>query len=417
MELLAAVDFWTKLATAPWWEAALAVLIVCAIIVNFIAVYAGLNTYLERKIAGHMQHRVGPYQVGPHGALQWLADALKLMFKEDVIPTQADKLLFRLAPYVVFGGSFACWVALPYTVSWSPAVMNIGILYILAVSSAVVLGILMAGWSSGSKWALFGAMRSAAQIVSYEVPVGLTILGMLLIYGTLDMQQISAAQETGAPWGFGKGWHGGLFSWGWFRHLPFTIIAFLVYYTGALAETNRTPFDIPEAESELVAGYHTEYSGMRFSFFFLAEYANMFVVAAIATTFFLGGYLPPFGTLLHDWFGIGHGVWIGGEGSPVRFLEGLFWFFSKCFLLVFVMMWLRWTLPRYRVDQLMDLCWKKLTPLAFVNLFAIGISEWNAWAGVGLGGVTLLALGGLVSKEIGAPPPAATPQIQAPKAA
>jgi NADH-quinone oxidoreductase subunit H len=288
----------------------------------------------------------------------------------------------------------------------------------------VVIGILMAGWSSGSKWALFGAMRSAAQIVSYEVPIGITLLGMLLIYGTLDMQEISAAQAHGLPFGLfggdneGKGPLGGLWSWGLNRYGPFTLIAFLIYYIGALAETNRTPFDIPEAESELVAGYHTEYSGMRFSFFFLAEYANMFVVSAIATTFFLGGWLPPFPDMMGAiWAGAGlvAGAALGygakkrgfdatlgaivGSGlavllyvvlnhnkvephdpfllpaGPGRMIEGMLWFSGKCFALIFVMIWLRWTLPRYRVDQLMDLCWKKLTPLAFINLIAIGVFE------------------------------------------
>jgi len=295
----------------------------------------------------------------------------------------------------------------------------------------VVIGILMAGWSSGSKWALFGAMRAAAQIVSYEVPIGLTLLGMLLIYGTLDMHSISAAQAKGLPFGLMPDSYGGLWSWGINRYPPFTIIAFIIYYIGALAETNRTPFDIPEAESELVAGYHTEYSGMRFSFFFLSEYANMFVVSAIATTFFLGGWLPPFptthaavssivgggligllaygykkkgfdatiGFIAGSGLGVAYSVIFGPQNEghdlgfllpegPGRMLEGGFWFASKCFALIFVMMWLRWTLPRYRVDQLMDLCWKKLTPLAFINLLAIGILEtrpqwWHAlveWA-------------------------------------
>ena len=401
----------TLLADASWWEttfvggswamAFLGIFVVCFIIINFIAVYAGVNTLLERKIAAHMQARVGPYQVGPHGSLQWLADALKLMVKEDVIPRDTDNLLFRLAPYIVFAGSFAAWVALPFTIGWSPAIMNVGILYILAVSSAVVIGILMAGWSSGSKWALFGAMRSAAQIVSYEVPVGIALLGMLLIYGSLDMQEIAAKQTTGAPFGFAPDWHGGILSWGIFRYPPFTIIAFLIYYTAGLAETNRTPFDIPEAESELVAGYHTEYSGMRFSFFFLSEYANMFVVAAIATTFFLGGWLPPFGHLLGKTFLM----------SP--FLEGLFWFMAKSFSLVLLMMWLRWTLPRYRVDQLMDLCWKKLTPLAFITLFAIGAGVYEPWVGVGLGTVVGLILLGLIGKEMAAPPPEGLPPVRA----
>jgi NADH-quinone oxidoreductase subunit H len=391
---------------------------ICFIIINFIAVYAGVSTYAERKIAGHMQARVGPYRIWWHGFGVWIADALKLMIKEDIIAKDTDKLLFKLSPYVVFAGSFACWVALPFVPGWSPASFNIGILYLLAVSSAVVIGILMAGWSSGSKWALFGAMRSAAQIVSYEVPIGITLLGMLLIYGTLDMQAISAAQDRGLPFGFLPDRQGGLWSWGLNRYGPFTLIAFLIYYIGALAETNRTPFDIPEAESELVAGYHTEYSGMRFSFFFLSEYANMFVVSAIATTFFLGGWLPPFATphaaiasvvggvglalLCYGWkkkgfdatvgfmigsgLGIAYSVFFGprNEGhdlgfllpeGPGRMLEGGFWFASKCFALIFVMMWLRWTLPRYRVDQLMDLCWKKLTPLAFLNLLVIGVAE------------------------------------------
>ena len=404
--LLADAGWWdTTFVAGPWWMALIGIFLVCFLIINFLAVYAGVNTLLERKIAAHMQARVGPYQVGPHGSLQWLADALKLMVKEDVIPRDTDAFLFRLAPYIVFGGSFAAWVALPLAPGWSPAVMNVGILYILAVSSAVVIGILMAGWSSGSKWALFGAMRSAAQIVSYEVPVGIALLGMLLIYGSLDMHDISKAQETGAPFGFAPDWHGGICSWGLFRFPPFTIMAFLIYYTAGLAETNRTPFDIPEAESELVAGYHTEYSGMRFSFFFLAEYANMFVVAAIATTFFLGGWLPPFGHLLGKTFLM----------SP--FLEGLFWFMAKSFALVLLMMWLRWTLPRYRVDQLMELCWKKLTPLAFVTLFAIGAGVFNRWIGLGLGTVVGLIALGLIGKAMTAPPPEGLPPVRAPAAA
>jgi len=398
-------------------DAFVCIFAVCFLLINFIAVYAGVSTYAERKIAGHMQARVGPYRIGPHGFLVWIADALKLMIKEDIVATQTDKLLFKLSPYVVFAGSFACWVALPYMPGWSPANFNIGILYLLAVSSAVVIGILMAGWSSGSKWALFGAMRSAAQIVSYEVPIGITLLGMLLIYGTLDMQEISAAQEFGLPFGLMADKQGGLWSWGLNRYGPFTLIAFLIYYIGALAETNRTPFDIPEAESELVAGYHTEYSGMRFSFFFLAEYANMFVVSAIATTFFLGGWLPPFpdvhaaiyalvggvalggmaygykksgfdgtvGFIAGSGLGVLLAVLLGGKGEPHdafllppgigRAIEGMIWFSSKCFALIFLMIWLRWTLPRYRVDQLMDLCWKKLTPLAFMNLLVIGVLE------------------------------------------
>jgi NADH-quinone oxidoreductase subunit H len=392
----------------------LSIFIVCAVLINVVAVYAGLSTLIERKIAAWMQVRVGPWRVGPHGMLQWAADALKLMIKEDITPRAVDKLLFRMAPYVVMCGAFACWVAIPFGPNWSPAGFNIGILYLLALASSGVIGILMAGWASGNKWALFGAMRAAAQIVSYEVPVGLTLLGMLLIYGSLDMHEIVMAQRQGLPWGVFSDTYGGMWSWGINRFFPFSFIAFLVYYIGALAETNRTPFDIPEAESELVSGYHTEYSGMRFSFFFLAEYANMFVVSAIATTFFLGGWLPPAANLsgtiifLAGSLAFGGAAYMrkrsgfegligalvgGGVGALValvqapatpqnvftgegpQFLLGVFWFTIKCLSLIFVMMWLRWTLPRYRVDQLMDLCWKKLTPLAFVNLLVFGVME------------------------------------------
>jgi NADH-quinone oxidoreductase subunit H len=418
MSLIAFVD-WGAFRHGPVWQAFLAIAIVGGALAGLVSVFAGVCTLLERKIAGHMQSRVGPYRVGPHGALQWIADSIKLLLKEDIIPKNTDRLLFKLAPFVVFAGAFACWVALPYGPGWSPASFNIGILYILAVSSAAVIGILMAGWASGNKWALFGAMRSAAQIVSYEVPMGLTLLGMLFVYGSLDMQEICRQQREGVTWGLLESSPAGLFSWGIFRHLPFTIVAFLVYYVSALAETNRTPFDIPEAESELVAGFHTEYSGMRFAFFFLAEYANMFVVSAIAATFFLGGWLPPVvddsgyvallggafvggvlgfvcrrqivDALLGITLGAAAGVLVtvmqpgllGGIdfGFEIpKFIEGVFWFLAKSFFLVFVMMWLRWTLPRYRVDQLMDLCWKKLTPLAFLNLVVLGLLETRqAW--------------------------------------
>jgi len=211
----------------PLLDGFLCIFAICFLLINFIAVYAGVSTYAERKIAGHMQARVGPYRIWWHGFGVWIADALKLMIKEDIIAKDTDRLLFKLSPYVVFAGSFACWVALPFIPGWSPAHFNIGILYLLAVSSAVVIGILMAGWSSGSKWALFGAMRSAAQIVSYEVPIGITLLGMLLIYGTLDMQAISAAQDRGLPFGLLPDRQGGLLSWGINRYGPFTVIAFV----------------------------------------------------------------------------------------------------------------------------------------------------------------------------------------------
>jgi NADH-quinone oxidoreductase subunit H len=405
--------FWADFLDIAFWGG--------AVLMNFVAVYAGVCTYVERKIAARMQARVGPYQVGPHGVLQWLADALKLLTKEDIIPTPVDRFLFKFAPYLIMAGAFAAWVALPYAEGWSPGNLNIGILYILAMGSSAVLAILMAGWASANKWALFGAMRSAAQIVSYEVPMGLTILAGLMMAGSLNLHDISAAQAKGFAYNLWADEPLGALSWFAFRHFPFTLVAVVVMFICGLAETNRTPFDIPEAESELVAGYHTEYSGMRFSFFFLAEYASMFVVAAMVVTLFLGGWLPPFSTLesaalsgvgaialgiagkrmegsavgflvgalvggglgqaaglFVDFLGGRRFTWIAVEllhEPDLRYAEGAFWFLSKTLALIFVMMWLRWTLPRYRVDQLMDLCWKRLVPLAFVNFLAIGALE------------------------------------------
>ena len=318
----------------------LAVMLVCCVI--FVAVVPLLPLGLvlaERKVSAHIQDRVGPMRVGPHGTLQTLADGVKLLFKEDHIPRQGDKLLFVLAPYIIFACSFAVFAAIPFgrTILVSP--LNIGIFYIMAISSVIVMGVIMAGWSSNSKWSLLGAMRSAAQIVSYEIPIGLSILIVVMLAETLDMQKIVEGQD-------------GIWNWLIFR-TPFTFIGFFVFFISSIAEVNRTPFDLPEAESELVAGFHTEYSGMRFAFFFIAEYANMFAVSAIAATLFLGG-----------WEGILPGFDVLG-GLPGLVLKTLF--------LVFVMMWLRWTLPRLRVDQLMNLCWKYLIPISFFNILGVGI--------------------------------------------
>lgn len=308
----------------------------------FVAPLAGVTSWLERRVWARMQSRVGPNRVGPQGILQWLADGIKNLLKEDLIPASADAKLFSLAPYVVFMGFLCTFVVIPFGENLIVADLNIGILYILAVTSLVVVGILMAGWASNNKWSLLGGMRSAAQIVSYEIPAGLAVLTIVFLAGTMSMQGIINAQ----------GWA----PWDWFLfHNPFAFAAFFIYFTAALAEGNRTPFDIPEAESELVAGYVTEYSGMRFLFFFFAEWGNLYVIGAVATTLFLGGWqVPPLPIF---------------ENSPVLLATAQFLtFFLKAYLWVFVAMWVRATLPRVRVDQLMSLCWKYMVPLAFVCL-------------------------------------------------
>jgi len=306
--------------------------------------FALFAVWWERKISAHMQDRLGPMRTGGwHGWSQTIADILKLIQKEDIIPSAADRKLFILAPYVVFAGSYAAYAAIPFSAAYIGSEINIGLFYIIAISSVVVVGLLMAGWASNNKWSLFGAMRSAAQIVSYEIPVALAILAVVMVVGTFDMQQINAAQS---------GWF-----WNWFvfQKFPLLFLACLIYFVGSLAEVNRTPFDIPEAESELVGGYHTEYGGMRFALLFLSEYANMFAVSAVAATLFFGGWNSPFGEFLS-------GPW-----------WGFFWFAAKGMSFIFVHMWLRWTLPRLRVDQLMYVGWKVLVPFSFVIVLGVGL--------------------------------------------
>jgi len=322
---------------------AIAMVLVALIVLSvFVAPLAGVTSWLERRVWARMQSRIGPNRVGPQGILQWLADGIKNLLKEDLIPTAADAKLFSLAPYIVFMGFLCTFVVIPFGAELIVADLNIGILYILAVTSLVVVGILMAGWASNNKWSLLGGMRSAAQIVSYEIPAGIAVLTITFLAGTLSMQGLIKAQGWGP--------------WDWFMfHNPFTFAAFFLYFTAALAEGNRTPFDIPEAESELVAGYVTEYSGMRFLFFFFAEWGNLYVIGAVATTLFMGGWqVPPLPIF---------------DGNP--FLLGVaqfVTFFAKAYFWVFVAMWIRATLPRVRVDQLMTLCWKYMVPLSFLCL-------------------------------------------------
>jgi NADH-quinone oxidoreductase subunit H len=299
---------------------------------------------VETKIAGFMQDRIGPKRVGPHGLLQTIADALKLMFKEAIYPAGADKKLFILAPCLVVVGAFLSFVVLPFGSRLQAADLNVGLFYVVAVSSISTVGLIMAGWASNNKYALFGAMRSAAQIVSYEIPAVMVLLTVVTLVGSLSLQDIVWAQ------------HGGLSRWFLFRYFPLMPVAFVIFFTAGLAECNRTPFDIPEAESELVAGFHTEYSGFFFAMFFLAEYTEMFVISVVASVLFLGGWMAPHPLLQQ----------VGPMGL------GPLWLLAKAWFLVFVMMWLRWTLPRLRVDQLMYVAWKVLLPISMVLVVVVG---------------------------------------------
>jgi NADH-quinone oxidoreductase subunit H len=321
----------------------LPMLVSCVVVFALLALAVLFLVWLERKVSAHIQDRLGPMYVGGwHGWAQTLADALKLLLKEDIVPQSCDKVLFKMAPFIVFLGAFAAYVVVPFGASSFVSDLNIGILYVVAVGSLSVVGIIMAGWASNNKYSLYGGMRAAAQIISYEIPSAIAIMTVIIPVGSLSMVDIVNAQK------------GGIFHWFILRN-PFTFLGFIVYFIASLAEVNRTPFDIPEAESELVAGYHTEYSGMRFAFFFLAEYANMLLVASVATTLFLGGWTQV----------------LPASIAP-QFLPGPIWFFLKALALIFLQMWLRWSLPRLRVDQLMYLSWKVLLPISLVLVLGVG---------------------------------------------
>lgn len=316
------------------------------VIVTIAATIGGLGTYAERKISADLQLRPGPNRVGPYGILQFLADGIKMFLKEDIVPDHSDKFLFYIAPLFAIVGVFGALAVLPVSSGFVLADLNIALFYAVAITSLVGLAVFLGGYASNSKWSMLGGLRGAAQIVSYEIPVLLSMFSVILFAGGLSFNAI-LADQSGGP----IGWY--------IFHNPFTFIAFFVYFVGALAETNRAPFDLPEAESELVSGYHTEYTGMRFAFFALAEYIEVFVVCGLAATLFLGGYKVPFN--------------IGGEGIWGQILQVIV-FMTKAALLYYVVIWVRWTLPRLRVDHLMSLCWKYLTPIAFFNL--IGSALW-----------------------------------------
>ena len=344
----------------------------------FILLFALVAILGELKVSAFMQHRVGPMEAGPYGILQPLADIIKLIQKEALRPSGADRWLYQIAPFLVFIGSFAAFAVVPFSPFYIAADLDVGVFYLIAVSALVVIGIFMAGWASNNKYTLFGGVRSVAQIISYEIPAGFVILGVVMMAGTLSMQGIIEQQGggfwnwylfggpkemvvtsplTGAPVQVGGTWLSIIL-------LPLMALAALVYYVCGLAETNRVPFDLPEAESELVSGYNTEYSSMKYAIFYLAEYANMFVVCAVAVTLFLGGWLSPFPRFVVEYLGVGSRLWIG--------IEGLFWFVAKSFALVLAQILLRWTLPRLRVDQLMHLCWKVFLPVGFAMVLIVG---------------------------------------------
>ena len=301
-------------------------------------------TFAERKIIGYMQVRLGPNRVGPKGWLQPIADAMKLMFKEIILPSRANRFLFVLAPVISFGPALAAWAVVPFGDGMMISHLDAGLLYLLALTSLGVYGVIISGWASNSKYAFLGAMRSAAQIVSYEIAMGFALVGVLMAAGSLNLNQIVLAQQ------------GSLLHWFWLPLLPL----FVVYFISGVAETNRAPFDVAEGESEIVAGFHVEYSGMAFAVFFLAEYANMILVSALAATMFLGGWLSPF-----------QGVPVLGE--LFAFVPGAIWLVIKISLMLLLFLWFRATFPRYRYDQIMRLGWKVFIPVTLVWLFVVGL--------------------------------------------
>ena len=332
-------------------ETAASYTIMVLIAVAYLALFAVAGLYLvllERKVAAWFQLRIGPNRVGPWGLLQTMADALKLVSKELTSTNKIDKFLYNLAPYFVIVSALMAMAVFPFSKQFQAFDINIGVFFLIAISSIGVIGILLAGWSSNNKYALIGAMRSGLQTISYELSVGLSILTMVLLTGTLQLSEIVEAQRTG-------GW---LILQG---HIP-SIIAFMIFMIAGTAETNRAPFDLVEAESELGAGFHTEYSGMKFAYFFLAEFINMFIISSIAVVLFFGGWLSPFGIT-----------------DNISWFPEVLWFIIKVAGLIFLMMWFRWTFPRLRVDQLLTLEWKYLLPLNLMNLMLMAIIIWLNW--------------------------------------
>jgi NADH-quinone oxidoreductase subunit H len=321
-----------------------------AIIIIKIAVVLGIGllhvayaTYFERKVIGHMQVRLGPMRVGPHGLLQPIADGIKLFFKEDIIPADADKPVFYLAPVIFMAASMVNLAVIPFSSNFVIANINVGLLFIFAIAGLGVYGIFISGWASNSKYAFIGGIRSSAQVISYEIAMGLSLVGVMIKAGSLNLTDIVNAQEASRY---------GMYA------IP-QIVAFVVFTIAAVAETNRTPFDLPEAESELVAGYFVEYSGFRFALFFLGEYIAMFIMASLAAVCFLGGWTLP---------------WYVTKALPfLTYVPGIVWFLLKVYAFIFFYYWIRATVPRYRYDQLMAIGWKILIPVALANILVTGL--------------------------------------------
>ncbi len=329
-----------------------AFIIVAVLPMFFLLPYALVAILGELKISAWIQERVGPMRTGWKGVLQPLAEVVKLLQKEDITPAAVNKPLFNLAPFVMFAGAYAAYAVIPFSSQFIPSGINIGLFYVFAVSAFGVIAIVMGGWASNNKYSLLGAMRAAAQMISYEIPIAIAILSIATLAGSLDMQTI-IIKQGGGFWNWNLFGGPGSFEKIWV--IPFTLTLFVIYFVGSLAETNRIPFDIPEGESEIVAGYHTEYSGMKFAMFFFAEYSNMFIVSAVITVLFLGGWQSPLGDILNG------PIW-----------QSL-WFIGKSMLFVFLQIWIRWTLPRLRVDQLMYVTWKVMLPISFVAFFAVAL--------------------------------------------
>jgi NADH-quinone oxidoreductase subunit H len=396
------LDFLNDLFAAAWFPYALA-LVYAGLLMGFMLVNAIFSVWLERKVSGRIQDRLGPTRVGgKFGWLQTLADGMKLLVKEDIIPDNADHFMFRVGPYIALAGSFMAFLALPLSLAVVAQNMNIAIFYMLAVMSTEVFGIILAGYGSGSKWSLFGGMREAAQMVSYEVPMALCVLVPVIVAGTMNLTVIAEKQ---------------LWLWNWlvFRD-PFTFIAFWTYFTCATASCKRAPFDLAEAESELVAGFHTEYSGFRWLVLFMAEYGSMFAVSGIAVLLFLGGWGLGIGRDLADSELLR--TYLGSAAPYIGNAINVVVFMLKGWFLVFVMMWVRWTLPRLRIDQVMMVCLKYLLPISCVLL--LGVSVWRVfvadvvqdWFRFGLLGICLLFVLWLVKMWFtfaSAPPSSAMP--------